>query len=193
MSRLLPLLADYWLLAALVAVVLVAVARVGFGQRPRLIWPTLALLLIGGHFLFANVRVGGMPAWELAGWTALAVAGVFLLAIAYLLLTGFWSRRLALVLGVFFAITLGGLVATAQAGGVSVVRSLRTIQFVQPWWLLLALVIPLIVWFSHQSLAGLGPVRRWVALSVRCLLVLLLVLALAEPRLRRPNENVCVL
>jgi uncharacterized membrane protein len=54
-------------------------------------------------------------------------------------------------------------------------------------------VIPLLVWFSYQSLAGLGPVRRWVALSIRCLLVLLLVLALAEPRLRRPNENVCVL
>src|SRR5262249_17724211 len=37
------------------------------------------------------------------------------------------------------------------------------------------------------------PVRRWVALSLRCLLVLLMVLALAEPRLRRPNESVCVL
>jgi hypothetical protein len=193
MTRLLTLVADYWLLAVLVAVVLVAVARVGFGQRPRLIWPALAILLLGGHFLFANVRVGHLDPWELAGWAALAVAGVFVLAIGYLLLTGYWSSRIALALGVLFAIALGGFVATAQAGGVSVVRSLRTIQFVQPWWLLLALVIPLIVWFSYQSLAGLGPVRRWVALSVRCLLVLLLVLALAEPRLRRPNENVCVL
>src|SRR5438270_238305 len=82
MIRLLALAADYWLLAALGAVVLAAVALVGFGRRPRVWWPVLA---------------------------------------------------------------------------------------------------------------GLGPVRRWVALSVRCLLVALLVLALAAPRLRRPNENVCVL
>ena len=75
----------------------------------------------------------------------------------------------------------------------SAVRTLRTLEFVQPWWLLLLVVLPLLVWYSYGSLAGLGPVRRWVALAARCLVVGLLILALAEPRLRRPNENVCVL
>jgi uncharacterized membrane protein len=193
MTRLGGLITDYWLLIALAAVVVVAVARVGFGRKPWILLPAIAILLIGGHFLFANVRVGGMRNWEFAAWLSLAVAGLFLLAGVYLLLTGVWSAKLAWVLATLFVFTLGGFVAPVQAGVVSAARTLRTLEFVQPWWLLLLVVIPAIVYFSYQSLAGLGPIRRWIALTVRCLLVLLLVMALAEPRLRRPNENVCVL
>jgi uncharacterized membrane protein len=193
MTRLLALLADYWLLAALGAVVLAAVALVGFGRRPRFWWAALAVLLIGGHFLFTYVRPWHLPAWELAAWATVGVLGLFALAGVNLLLTGLWSRPLAWGLAAMLAVALGGFVGSIQAAGVSAVRTLRTLEFVQPWWLLLLLLLPLLVWFSYQSLAGLGPIRRWVALSVRCLLVALLILALAEPRLRRPNENVCVL
>lgn len=200
MTRLLALLADYWLLAALGAVVLAAVALVGFGRRPRVWWPALGVLLVAGYFAFtgvADARGGrwfwGLRPWEAAGWAALGVAGLFALTLLNLLLSGHWWRPLAWTLAALLAVTLGGFVGPAQAAGVSAVRTLRTLEFVQPWWLLLMLVLPLIVRFSYHSLAGLGPVRRWVALSARCLLVALLVLALAEPRLRRPNENVCVL
>src|SRR5947209_2658732 len=193
MTRLLALLADYWLLVLLGAVVLTAVARVGFGRRPRAWWPALAGLLIGGHFLFANIHVPGLKGWEFAGWTAVGVGGLFLIVGLNLILTGLWWRPVAWALAALLAFSLGGLVAPVQTAGVSAVRTLRTLEFVQPWWLLLLLVIPLIVRFSYRSLAGLGPIRRWVALSIRCLLVALLVLALAEPRLRRPNESVCVL
>lgn len=193
MTRLLALLADFWLLAALGAVVLAAVALVGLGRRPRLWWPVLAGLLIAGYFLFTYARPKSLPPWELAGWAALGVIGLWVLAGLNLLFTGHWWRPLAWTLATLLALTLGGFVGSVQAAGVSAVRTLRTLEFVQPWWLLLLLVLPLLIRFSYRSLAGLGPVRRWVALSARCLLVTLLILALAEPRLRRPNENVCVL
>src|SRR5262245_20225424 len=104
MTRLLAFLADYWMLVALAAVVLVAVARVGFGRKPGFAWPALAVLLIGGHFLFANVPVGNLRPWEFAGWASLGVAGLFFLAVAYLLLTGLWSGRLAWVLAALLAL-----------------------------------------------------------------------------------------
>jgi len=50
-----------------------------------------------------------------------------------------------------------------------------------------------IVWLSIRSLAALGPARRVVAISLRCLLVTLLVLALAEIRLRKSSESLTVL
>lgn len=193
MSRLLAFLADYWLIVALAMVVVVAIALVGFGRRPRWLWPIAAILLIGGYFFFDNTRIGGVKPWEFAGWISLGIVGLFALVAANLLFTGLWSRWLALVLVGLLAVALGGFVDSAQSGGLSVVRSLRTLEFVQPWWLVLLLILPAVVQFSYKSLAGLGPIRRWVALSIRCFLVLLLVLALAEPRLRRPNENVCVL
>ncbi|HEV3448362.1 MAG TPA: VWA domain-containing protein, partial [Gemmataceae bacterium] len=46
---------------------------------------------------------------------------------------------------------------------------------------------------SYRSLAGLGPVRRWIAIGLRCALVIFLTLALAEVRLRHQNENITVL
>jgi hypothetical protein len=193
MTRLLALIADHWLLIALVAVVLVAVALVGFGRRPRIWWPAAAALLIGGHFLFVNTQLWGLAGWELAGWLVVGIAGLFFLAGLNLFLTGHWWRPAAWTLASLLAFELGGFIAPVQAAGISAVRTIRTLEFVQPWWLLLLLVIPLLVRFSYRSLAGLGPIRRWVALSIRCLLVALLVMALAEPRLRRPNESVCVL
>src|SRR5262249_23669089 len=49
------------------------------------------------------------------------------------------------------------------------------------------------VLLSYRSLAGLGPIRRWVAIALRCSLILLLALALAEVRIRHQNENITVL
>lgn len=193
MTRLLALVADHWLLVALGGVLLAAIVLVGFGRRPRVWWPVLAALLVAGHFLFQFVRLWGLAPWELAAWAALGVIGLFVLAGSNLVLTGHWWRPLAVSLAALLALMLGGFVAPVQAGVISAVRALFTLQFVQPWWLLLLLVLPVLVRFSYQSLAGLGPVRRWVALSARCLVVALLVLALAEPRMRRTNEHLCVL
>ena len=48
--------------------------------------------------------------------------------------------------------------------------------------LLLLLLVPAIVYLSYRSLAGLGPVRRWLAIGLRSSLVILLTLALADAR-----------
>ncbi len=57
-------------------------------------------------------------------------------------------------------------------------------------WAILALPVVLL---GLRSLAGLGPVRRWVALSVRLLLILFLLFILAGVRWERTNEDVEVI
>ncbi|WP_435016768.1 glutamine amidotransferase [Tundrisphaera sp. TA3] len=60
----------------------------------------------------------------------------------------------------------------------------------QPWWLILLplLLLPLLG-FSYRSLAGLGQVRRWVAILLRAAVVAALVLAMAEVQTVRRNEK----
>jgi|GEM_PF-213910 hypothetical protein len=54
-------------------------------------------------------------------------------------------------------------------------------------------ICALVVWMSFRSLAALGPVRRVIAIGLRCLLVVLAILALAELRLRKQSESLTVL
>ena len=67
------------------------------------------------------------------------------------------------------------------------------LSFDRPWYLLLLAVLPVLWWFSFQSLAALGRVRRVVALLIRTALVLLFVLALAETQLVRTSEKLTVI
>src|SRR5688572_7352053 len=64
------------------------------------------------------------------------------------------------------------------------------------WWqavlLFLALSFPVTL-LAIRSLAGLGPVRRWVALGVRLTVILIAVLILAGARWQRQNRDVEVL
>ena len=53
------------------------------------------------------------------------------------------------------------------------------IGFQYPAMLVLLVLIPIAWWIGMQSLAGLGPVRRWLALILRSLVLLLIVFALA--------------
>ena len=67
---------------------------------------------------------------------------------------------------------------------------MASVEFLQPWWLLLLGMLPL---FCLLSRGNLGSRRRWVSLGLRCLLVACLALALAEPRLTAPFKNTTVL
>ena len=50
----------------------------------------------------------------------------------------------------------------------------------QPLWLLAAVVIVPILWLGQRRLSALSPVRRWTAMVLRCVGVILLVLLLAR-------------
>lgn len=70
--------------------------------------------------------------------------------------------------------------------------SLGTLRltFLEPWWLLLIpILLPPLVLLSTRSLAGLGSVRRGIAIVLRGSVVTLLALALADPQLVRRNES----
>lgn len=60
------------------------------------------------------------------------------------------------------------------------------------WALVLLLLIPL-VWLTWRaSMTDMGPIRRWFVLGVRVALVLLLVIAVAEPNTVEESDALCV-
>lgn len=63
------------------------------------------------------------------------------------------------------------------------------IGFERPWYLLLLALLPVLWIFSYRSLAGLGNVRRLMAIGLRSLVLLLLILALAEIQWRRTSDR----
>jgi uncharacterized membrane protein/Mg-chelatase subunit ChlD len=66
------------------------------------------------------------------------------------------------------------------------------ITFDQPAYLLLLGLLPVIWWLGRHSLAALGPVRRWLALGLRWLVLTLIVLALADIQYERRSEQLTV-
>src|SRR5687768_12996227 len=91
-----------------------------------------------------------------------------------------WSLPLLLPAAGLALLGLGAAgVPAAGAGLVEAGRLLVSLEPTRPWWLLLLLLIPVIIRLSYRSLAGLGPVRRWLAIGLRCSLILFLTLALA--------------
>ncbi len=67
------------------------------------------------------------------------------------------------------------------------------LSFQSPWYLLLLAVIPALWWLSFRTLAGLGPVRRWLALLLRSAVLGLLILALAEAQIVRVTDRLTVI
>src|SRR5262245_5807489 len=64
------------------------------------------------------------------------------------------------------------------------------------WWQALAIFAALsvpIVFLAIRSLAGLGPIRRWVAMGARLLVLLIFVMILAGARWQRQNKDVEVM
>lgn len=67
------------------------------------------------------------------------------------------------------------------------------LSFERPWFLLLLVLLPLIWVLSFNSLAGLGKWRRWFALALRSLVVLLLIGALANTQFQRKTDKLTVI
>jgi uncharacterized membrane protein len=113
---------------------------------------------------------------------------------AMLLLTHRWWLWAAVVAWLVLLLGVGarwtgplGFVLLAGA------ETLRNIEVMQPAWLALLLLVPLVIYLSSRSLSGLGTARRRLAILLRCVLIVLLVLALAEARLRHADQSTTVL
>ena len=65
--------------------------------------------------------------------------------------------------------------------------------FAQPAWLALALLAPAAFWWGLRCLRTLSTARRWTALILRCLVIILLALLLARPSLTETNEQLTLL
>ncbi|MGB0715450.1 MAG: VWA domain-containing protein [Phycisphaerae bacterium] len=66
-------------------------------------------------------------------------------------------------------------------------------DFEQPNWLWLCLLIPVLAILSMRSLAGLDPVRRVLAITVRSTLIILIAACLARINQVQRNENLTVM
>jgi len=67
------------------------------------------------------------------------------------------------------------------------------VTFSAPGYFALLAILPVLWWFSVRRLALLGPVRRWIVIGLRTLVVLLLIVALAEIQTVRVSERLTVI
>jgi len=65
--------------------------------------------------------------------------------------------------------------------------------FDSPAYLGLLVLLPLMWWIGYRSLSGLGQWRRLTALSLRSLVLLIIVLALADMQFRRRSDQLTVI
>jgi Mg-chelatase subunit ChlD len=179
MSQAIDHLSRNWFAGLLVLAALGVGGVLVLRQRQRGTWSVPLLVLAAA---LALLGTGGLavPAawgWWLAGGGIVCLFGMLLV----LILTGKWYAPVAAGLGVVTLLGVGGVVGEPIGDGLGAAgRFVGNLRPMQPWWLVLLGLIPVIVLLSFQSLAGLGPVRRWVAIGLRCALVLFLTLALAE-------------
>ena len=198
MTRLLDLLGTHWfaLVLLLVAAGLGAVAAIRNRAWAAYAAVPLAAFALGDLFLHGwkyqptiESAIYSVPLWGLYAGVALLVGAVLVLVLFRV--WSFWFAVVAACAVMAAAGALGG--RWVGSGFVEIGKSVTWIRFVSPWWLLTLLFVPAVYLISRKSLSGLGPVRRWVAITARMLVVACLALALAEPRVRRPSENMTVI
>ena len=67
------------------------------------------------------------------------------------------------------------------------------IRFEHPGWLLLLLLVPLAWWLARRAAGTLSPARRWISLSLRAIVIVLLAAALAEPSWVKRSDDLAVI
>jgi hypothetical protein len=192
MEPLKQFLVLHWFGVLLLAIGLVLAGLLLRDWRRTKAW-SLNLLLPAAAFGLAGWGGLFLPAeWGL--WIAGAALAVLFLLLLTVIISGNWWPVAGYSVGALLLLGLGGACTEFFSNGlVEGGRLMTSLEPTQPWWLVLLLLLPVIVGLSFRSLAGLGPVRRWLAIGLRCLLILFLTLALAEVRLRHQNESITTL
>ncbi len=193
MTPALEFLAAHWAAAVLLGVALGLAVRRALRRQGGLplVAAGLALLAAGAVLLPAT--------W--AWWLGVGAAAVLGAMVLVLLLSGAWWPPAAWAAAAAVLLAAGGLwVKPGGAALAGVVREVPSVEFVRPAWLGLLVLLPAVVLLAGRRLDWRGlrrgrveSWRPWAAVLLRCAIVALLALALAEPRLRRPNERVTVL
>lgn len=136
----------------------------------------------------------GWDAKSFGFWVSMAPLAILAILFAVVVTTGHWWAPAGYTLGAVFLFGLGqGMVSGIQEFLTEASKFLVSLQPLEPIWLILLLIVPLLIWLSFRSLSGLGSVRRWIVITLRCLVIVLLVLALAETHARKANENLTVI
>lgn len=184
--------AQHWLsltLLGLAGVLAILLARRAGGSPKQ--FGTFVFLTLLAFFALGGLNL--LPTtfghWFLWGGQSI-IAGM----LGLLFVTSLWAWPLALFAGILASFGLGLLVGDDLQNGLEhSARFLVSIRTISHIWLLGLLVLPFIWHASIRSLAGLGSFRRRIAIGLRCLVLLLIVLALAEAQGRRASDGVTVL
>jgi uncharacterized membrane protein len=192
MDQAIDFLQSHWLASALLLLALVGALLMLLIRLRVSRWSLSVAILSGTLALFG---LGGLFIATTYGfWLAIAALAVLSLMVFTMALTGYWWAPLAWVVASVAIVGAGGYGAGPVGEGLAeAYRFVRNLRPLKPWWLLLLVLIPLIVLLSFRSLSGLGQVRRWVAIGLRCSLVLFLTLALAEAATTTLPENTTVI
>jgi uncharacterized membrane protein len=186
-------LAEHWFAATIFVLAVVGLLRWLVRGRPGLPLASAALGLIAlGAVLLP-------PAWS--PQVGMVAAGVLFVMVLVLVVTGAWWAPLAWLAAVAILLAVGGM--GVDAAGRSLAEAARAavgVEFVHPGWLALLGLLPVVVLLAGRSLdwrelrrGRVESWRPWMSVLLRCLVVALLALALAEPRLRQPNDRMTVL
>ena len=68
-----------------------------------------------------------------------------------------------------------------------------SLSFDSPWYLLLLVLVPMLWWFSFRRMGILGPWRRWFAIGMRTLVMVLLILAMAGVQMVHTSDRLTVI
>jgi uncharacterized membrane protein len=186
------LLSGHWL--AGVCILLAGVLGAGLLWRRRTAgrW-SLPLLLCGATLLMLGTGgLGFIPdegGMIVAAASAAVFAGMFVLVIT----TGMWFAPFGYAVAAILCLGLSSWLLPSLGVILQECGSFLASLELEPWWLLLLLLIPALCVWSYPRLAGLGATRRVLALTARGLLLLLVALALAETHAKQPDRNLTVL
>jgi len=171
-------------------------AQRAFARRSLFVPSALSLILFALGDLF--VPSPKAQNWDyyfpipegLTNYLILIPVLALILAVIVLSISGRWNRWIAIGLLAPLLLAMGAAWGKSIQDGIVV---LSRVRFGQPLWLVLLVTLPILVMMSFHSLAGLGPVRRWLAMGSRLAIVTFLILSLAELRIDKPNDNLTVL